>query len=252
MQSAGCLCRLGKPPSSGSSLWLSLVLSSRPPCRPRRKTGLLPSLLPSCPVFSFFLLLLLRAFIIPVLTGSLKHHRWLSFFLFCLASHRAPDSILSALDPRCHSLSSTFALSHLDASKLFLVRVTQNSLTYSFSGYFSRLEVFLLLFCFYLTTVSNSSFQNTFQPRLHVSIFQWWLGFSMCQSRRLEDICLPVFTCRRAACWPQAYESNPFHSITGLQTCTLRGGSPCFSGNLGSPAMPPTAALGSFFSFSGI
>lgn len=104
-QSAGCLCRLGKPPSSCSSLRLSPVLSSRPPCRPRQKAGLLPSLLPGCPVFSFFLLLLLRAFIIPVLTDSLKHHRWLSFFLFWLASHRAPDSILSALDPRCHSLS---------------------------------------------------------------------------------------------------------------------------------------------------
>lgn len=118
-QSAGCLCHLGKPPSSCSSLRLSPVLSSRPPCRPRRKAGLLPSLLPGCPVFSFFLLLLLRAFIIPV-TDSLKHHRWLSFFLFWLASHRAPDSILSALDPRCHSLSSTFALSHLDSSKLLL------------------------------------------------------------------------------------------------------------------------------------
>lgn len=251
MQSAGCLCCLGKLSSSCSSLWLSPVLSSRPPCRPRRKAGLLPSLLSGCPVFPFFLLLLLRAFIIPVLTGSLKHHRWLSFFLFCLASHRAPDSILSALDPRCHSLSSTFRLSHLDSSKLFLSESHRiHSLTV-FQVIFPTWGV-LLLFCFYLTTVSNSSFQNTFQPRLHVSIFQWWLGFSMCQSRRLEDICLPGFTCRRAACWPQAYESNPFHSITGLQTCTLRVGSPCFSGNLGSPAMPPTAALGSFFSFSGI
>lgn len=168
-----------------------------------------------CPVFSFFLFLLLMTLFIPVSmesNSSVIDRSPFSYFnlsYLILVFHRVIGFILPALDPLCHSLQSV----SLELFKGLLVRITQNLFIYIFSNLF-----------FWLGFPSNFCFKfklPKYKTQDDPPMMTWFLYVS--KQSDGSHFFLHPFIGRRTSCLPPAYESNPSYQISRLASCTVRG-----------------------------